>query len=179
MTTLKGLSTVHGDFIVHAYFIALAQVGQALRYAKAISGQPDDPSLAMKHDEGLGGWTPLLLVQSVYALWDAILLSPAPPPEARGPCPAQGYQYARAVYHYTRSLAFAAHCAANSTNSACAQAKEELRHLQVCVPCLIGFDSSTGHAHMYMHTNPCLSHFHCLTCDMLLAYHSKHSLCRG
>ena len=112
----------------------LAQVGQALRYAKAIRGQPDDPSLVMRHDEGLGGWTPLLLVQSVYAFWDAILLSPAPPPEARGPCPAQGYQYALAVYHYTRSLAFAAHCPANLTSSACSQAKQELQHLQVCLP---------------------------------------------
>lgn len=136
--------------MVHADFIALVQVGQALRYAKAISGQPDDPSLAMKHDEGLGGWTPLLLVQSVYALWDAILLSPAPPPEARGPCPAQGHQYALAVYHYTRSLAFAARCAANSTSSACSQAKEELQRLQVCLPCSIGLDSSTSHA-LYVH----------------------------
>ena len=111
----------------------MTQVQQSLRYAKAIRGKPDDPSLAMRHDEGLGGWTPLLLVQSVYALWDAILLSPASPPEARGPCPAQGYQYALAVYHYTRSLAFAAHCAANSTSSACSQAKGELQHLQVCL----------------------------------------------
>lgn len=108
------------------------EVEQALRYAKAIRGQPDDPSLAMRHDEGLGGWTPLLLVQSVYALWDAILLSPAPHPEARGPCPAQGYQYALAVYHYTRCLALAARCAsANHTSSACSQAKEELHLLQV------------------------------------------------
>lgn len=108
------------------------QVEQALRYAKAIRGQPDNPSLAMRHDEGLGGWTPLLLVQSVYALWDAILLSPAPPPEARGPCPAQGHQYALAVYHYTRCLALAAGCAsANHTTSACSQAKEELHLLQV------------------------------------------------
>lgn len=107
------------------------QVEQALRYAKAIRGRPDDPSLVMRHDEGLGSWTPLLLVQSVYALWDDILLSPAPPPEARGPCPAQGRQYALAVYHYTRCLALAARCSANSTSSACSQAKEELRSLQV------------------------------------------------
>ena len=107
------------------------QVKQALRYAKAIRGQPEDPSLAMRHDEGLGGWTPLLLVQSVYALWDAILLSPAPPPEARGPCPAQGYQYALAVYHYTRCLALAARCSANHTSLACSQAREELQLLQV------------------------------------------------
>ncbi|DBA72836.1 TPA: hypothetical protein ACH3X2_010221, partial [Trebouxia sp. C0005] len=38
---------------------------------------------------GLGGWTPLLLVQSVYGLWDGILQSPGPPADARGPCPAQ------------------------------------------------------------------------------------------
>ena len=113
----------------------LLQVGQALRYAKAISGWPDDPGLAMRHDEGLGGWTPLLLVQSVYALWEAILLSPAPPLAARGPCPAQGYQYALAVYHYTRCLAFGAHCSANSTSSACSQAKEELQHLQAWHSC--------------------------------------------
>lgn len=109
----------------------LLQVGQALRYAKAIRGQPDDPSLAMRHDEGLGGWTPLLLVQSVYALWDAILLSPSPPPEARGPCPAQGYQYAVAVFHYTRCLAFAAQCSVAPNSSACSEAQEELQHLQV------------------------------------------------
>lgn len=109
------------------------QVGQALRYAKAIWGQPDDPSLAMKQDEGLGGWTPLLLIQSVYALWDGILESPAPPATARGPCPAQGYEYAVAVYHYTRSLALAARCAAALDTLACSQAQQELQHLQVCL----------------------------------------------
>ena len=85
----------------------------------------------MRHDEGLGGWTPLLLVQSVYALWDAVLLSPPPPPEARGPCPAQGYQYGVAVYHYTRSLALAARCAADGSSPACSEARTELQHLQV------------------------------------------------
>lgn len=106
------------------------EVGQALRYAKAIRGQPDDPSLAMKHDEGLGGWTPLLLVQSVYGLWDTILQSPVPPLDARGPCPAQGYEYAVAVYHYTRTLALAAQCAATSDSAACSQAPQELQQLQ-------------------------------------------------
>ena len=109
----------------------LLQVGQALRYAKAIRGQPDDPSLAMAHDEGLGGWTPLLLIQSVYGLWDAILDSPAPPGSARGPCPAQGYEYAVAVYHYTRTLAQAARCAASPHTTACSEASHELRQLQV------------------------------------------------
>ena len=111
----------------------VVQVGQALRYAKAIRGQPDDPSLAMSREEGLGGWTPLLLVQSVYGLWDTILQSPVPPLDARGPCPAQGYEYAVAVYHYTRTLALAAQCAATSDSAACSQAPQELQQLQVCM----------------------------------------------
>ena len=107
------------------------QVKQALRYAKAIRGQPDDPSLIPRHDEGLGGWTPLLLVQSVYGLWEDILQSPKPPGNARGPCPAQGYEYAQAVYHYTRCLALAARCTAVPGSAACSQAQDELQGLQV------------------------------------------------
>jgi hypothetical protein len=109
--------------------MCLEQVGQALRYAKAIRGQPDDSSLGMA---GLGGWTPLLLVQSVYGLWDGILQSPAPPADARGPCPAQGYEYALAVFHYTRTLAHAASCAAIPDSLACSRAVEQLHRLQVC-----------------------------------------------
>ena len=109
--------------------VSWMQVGQALRYAKAICGQPDDSSLGMA---GLGGWTPLLLVQSVYGLWDGILQSPAPPPDARGPCPAQGYEYALTVFHYTRTLAHAASCAAIPGSLACSRAVEELHQLQVC-----------------------------------------------
>ena len=105
------------------------QVGQALRYAKAIRGQPDDSSLGMA---GLGGWTPLLLVQSVYGLWDGILQSPPPPADARGPCPAQGYKYALAVFHYTRTLAHAASCGAIPDSLACSRAVEELHQLWVC-----------------------------------------------
>lgn len=151
----KGIVAFLAAKALHADLTILLQVEQALRYAKAIRGQPDDPDLAMRHDEGLGGWTPLLLVQSVYALWDAILLSPAPPPEARGPCPAQGYHYALAVYHYTRCLAFAAQCSTNSTSSACSEAREELQHLQVRLPCLIPPESSTHQACEY--AGPCLS----------------------
>lgn len=104
------------------------EVGQALRYAKAIRGQPDDSSLGMA---GLGGWTPLLLVQSVYGLWDGILQSPPPPADARGPCPAQGYKYALAVFHYTRTLAHAASCGAIPDSLACSRAVEELHQLWV------------------------------------------------
>ena len=111
------------------------QVGQALEYAKAIRGQPDDPSLAMAHDEGLGGWTPLPLIQSVYGLWHAILDNPAPPGNARGPCPAQGYEYAMAVHHYTRTLAQAARCAASPNPPACSEAQHELHQLQVYLCC--------------------------------------------
>jgi len=109
--------------------VSWMQVGQALRYAKAIRGQPDDSSLGMA---GLGGWTPLLLVQSVYGLWDGILQSPAPPADARGPCPAQGYEYAVTVFHYTRTLAHAASCGAIPDSLACSQAVEELHQLRVC-----------------------------------------------
>ncbi|DBA79517.1 TPA: hypothetical protein ACH3X2_007704 [Trebouxia sp. C0005] len=104
------------------------EVGQALRYAKAIRGQPDDSSLGMA---GLGGWTPLLLVQSVYGLWDGILQSPGPPADARGPCPAQGYKYAVAVFHYTRTLAHTASCGAIPDSLACSRAVEELHQLRV------------------------------------------------
>lgn len=107
------------------------QVGQALRYAKAMRGEPDDPSLAMKPEEGLGGWAVLPLVQSVHALWDDILAMPFPGSTARGPCPDGGYQYAVVVYHYTRTLALSARCRAAPSSQACSQAEHELQLLQV------------------------------------------------
>ena len=107
------------------------QVGVALRYAKAIRGEPDDPSLAMRPEEGLGGWAALPLLQSVHAMWEDILDMPFPGSTARGPCPDGGYEYAVVVYHYTRTLAFAARCRAAPESEACSQAEKELRLLQV------------------------------------------------
>lgn len=108
-----------------------AQVGEAVRYAKAMRGEPDDPSLAMRPEEGLGGWAALPMVQSVHAMWEDILAMPFPGSTARGPCPDGGYEYAVVVYHYTRTLAFAARCRAAPESEACFQAEKELHLLQV------------------------------------------------
>lgn len=94
-------------------------------------GEPDDPSLAMRPEEGLGGWAALPLLQSVHGLWEDILAMPFPGHAARGPCPDGGYEYAVVVYHYTRTLALAARCRAMPGSQACAQAEHELQLLKV------------------------------------------------
>lgn len=111
--------------------VCLLQIEQALRYTKAMGGKPDDLSLKMRPEEGLGGWAGLPLLQSAHAMWDDILAMPFPEATARGPCPGGGYDYAVAVYHYTRTLALAARCRAVPHIQACAQAEHELQLLQV------------------------------------------------